>query len=324
MKIGTIEAPKGHKAFGRFTTVATHADFSVDIPLHIINGAKDGPVLLVQAGVSGLEIEPAMTLPGLAKQLDPAQMAGTLILVPLLNTTGFEFEQRNAIWDDKDLNTLGRGRVDGSVSERMIYHYYDQVVSRADAMLDLHTGALSSYYRYVGVYNTGAVEQSRKLAAALGVPQVLIGQPDDHSMANEAAKDAKTVVSVWIGGGPGLRDYGTQDAAYLQEAVLNALVHLGMLPAASRQPPATPQILEFGAVVKGLGEPGLIFMNTALRGQRVKVGDSLGFVRHAFTGARLQDILAPRDGVVMHAGSVWPVVRHTEDVTLAILGDPVD
>ena len=324
MKIGNIEAPKGHKAFGRFTTGITHADFSVDIPLHIINGARDGPVLLVQAGVSGLEIEPAMTLPGLVKKIDPTQMAGTLILVPLLNTTGFEFEQRNAIWDDKDLNTLGRGQVDGSVSERMIYHYYDQVVRRADGLLDLHTGALSSYYRYVGVYNTGSVESSRKLAAALGVPQVLLGQPEDQSLAYEAAIDSKTVASVWVGGGPGLRDYGTQDAAYVQQAVFNALAHLGIMPAASHPPAPPPQMLKFGAMVKGLGEPGLVFMNIALRGRCVKAGDALGYIRHAFTGAHLKDIVAPRDGVVVHAGAVWPVVRHTEDVILAILGDPVD
>src|SRR6185295_329797 len=115
MKIDTIEAHRGQKAFGRLKTVVTHANFSVDIPLHIVHGASDGPILLVQAGISGLEIEPAMTLPGLVKQLDPAQIAGTLILVPLLNTTGFEFEQRNAIWDDKNLNTLGRGLASGSI-----------------------------------------------------------------------------------------------------------------------------------------------------------------------------------------------------------------
>lgn len=324
MKIGSIEAPHGQKAFGRFQTVVTHANFSVDVPLHIVQGAAAGPVLLVQAGVSGLEIEPAMTLPGLVKQLDPSTIAGTLILVPLLNTTGFEFEQRNAIWDDKDLNALGRGREDGSTSEQMVLKYFAEVVSRADAVLDVHTGALSAYYRYAGVYNVGAVEVSTKLAKALRLPQVLVGQPADNSMAHEAAKDGKAVVSLWVGGGPGLRDYGAEDADLLKNAVLNAMAHLGMLrqPGAAQSRPS--QVLKFHSHVQAAAEPGLVFMNAGLRGKAVKAGDKLGYVRHAFTGARLRDITAPRAGVVLHAGSVWPVVRHTEDVTLAILGDPVD
>jgi predicted deacylase len=324
MKIGSIEAPKGQKAFGRFKTGVTHADFSVDIPLHIIHGAGDGPVLLVQAGVSGLEIEPAMSLPGLVKQLDPAQMAGTLILVPLLNTTGFEFEQRNAIWDDKNLNALRGGRADGSVSERMVHRYFGEVVNRADAVLDVHTGSLSGYYRYAGVYDVGAPDRSAELARALGLPQVLLGQPADESMAYAAAQDGKSVVSLWIGGGPGLRDYGAADAALLRQAVLNAVRHLGMGGPAVAAPGPASQVLKLNSIIQTGGEPGLVFMNTGLRGQRVLAGDSLGYVRHAFTGARIRDIAAPRDGVVLHAGCVWPVVRQTEDTTLAILGDLVE
>ena len=151
MRIGTIEAKKGEKAFGFLKAVETHGRFSVHVPLHIIEGASDGPVLLVQAGVSGLEIEPAMILPKVVEELDPAKISGTLLLVPLLNTSGFEFEQVNAVWDDKNLNTLGRGRADGTVSDQMIHRYYEEVISRADAMVDIHTGALWGYFRYAGV-----------------------------------------------------------------------------------------------------------------------------------------------------------------------------
>ena len=49
------------------------------------------------------------------------------------------------------------------------------------------------------------------LAISLGLPQVLLGQPEDKSLAFEAAKDGKAVVSAWIGGGPGLRDYREED-----------------------------------------------------------------------------------------------------------------
>ena len=177
MKIGTVEAKKGEKAFGFFKTGETHGRFAAHIPLHIVNGASTGPMLVVQAGLSGLELEPALILPQVIKALNPAELSGTLVLVPLMNTSGFEFEQVNAAWDDKDLNALGRGKADGTISEQMLHQYYQEVVSKADALLDIRTGAQWSYHRYAGIYKTVEVEASRQLAIALGLGQVLLGQP---------------------------------------------------------------------------------------------------------------------------------------------------
>ena len=227
MKIDSIEAKKGSKAFGFFETGVTHSRFSANIPLHIVEGASDGPVLVVQAGLSGLEIEPALVLPQVVKEIDPSVLSGTLILVPLMNTSGFEFEQVNSIWDDKNLNELGRGSSDGTISEQMIDKYYSEVISKADALLDIHTGSQWSYHRYAGVYNTGEVDKSRKMAVDAGLPQVLLSQPADTSMAYEAAKDGITVVSAWIGGGPGLRDYREEDMNRISNAVMNlSLIHI--------------------------------------------------------------------------------------------------
>ena len=50
MKLGTIEAKPGEKAYGFFQTGETHGQFPAHIPLHIVNGAADGPTLVVQAG----------------------------------------------------------------------------------------------------------------------------------------------------------------------------------------------------------------------------------------------------------------------------------
>ena len=74
MKIGTIEAAAGEKAYGLFKTGESHGRFPVHIPLHIVNGAGDGPTLVVQAGASGLEIEPSLILPQVVNELDPAKI----------------------------------------------------------------------------------------------------------------------------------------------------------------------------------------------------------------------------------------------------------
>lgn len=323
MKIGTIEAQRGEKAFGSLEAIKTHGRLSVHVPLHVVAGASEGPVLLVQAGVSGLEIEPAMTLPKVIEEIDSEKMSGTLILVPQLNTSGFEFEQVNAIWDDKDLNTLGRGKEDGTVSEHLIFTYYREVVSKADAVVDIHTGAKRGYHRYAGVYKVGDEEASKDLAVALGLPQVLLGQPEDQSMAFEAAKDGKAVVSAWIGGGPGLRDHREDDGRRVRNALLNAMRHLEML-SGDLEFEDTNQVtvLESHTVLKVEGERGLTFVDKEKRGQQVEAGEKLGYVKHPFTGDVLQEITVSRGGVMLHAGASWPVVL--EGATLAILGDVVE
>ena len=322
MKIGSIEAKKGSKAFGFFETGVTHSRFSANIPLHIVEGASDGPVLVVQAGLSGLEIEPALVLPQVVKEIDPSVLSGTLILVPLMNTSGFEFEQVNSIWDDKNLNELGRGSSDGTISEQMIDKYYSEVISKADALLDIHTGSQWSYHRYAGVYNTGEVDKSRKMAVDAGLPQVLLSQPADTSMAYEAAKDGIAVVSAWIGGGPGLRDYREEDMNRISNAVMNSMKSLGMLSGDLEFESSKTDVIDAHTVLKPSGERGFVFMDTDKRGSTVAAGDIIGHVRHPFEGTTIEEIKAPKAGVVLFAGASWPVLP--EGTTLAILGDLVE
>ncbi|MBI1295660.1 hypothetical protein GC175_11970 [bacterium] len=324
MRIGTIEIQAGQKEYGFLAGQPTRGVFDVQIPLHVIAGARPGPRLVIQAGVSGLEIEPAMTLPKVVAEIDPAHLAGTLIVVPLMNTTGFEFEQVEAVWDGKDLNSLGRGRAEGTVSEQLLHRYYTEVVESADALIDIHTGALWGYFRYAGVYATGAQDASLDLALALGLPHVLLGQPEDDSLAHVAAQNGKTVVSAWIGGGPGLRDFRVEDAQRVRLAVFNALQHLGMLstmPSLAAPDGVDVTLLQAHTIVRNGSPRGMVFMDKTKRGQSVAAGERLGYVRHPFSGETLHDITAPRAGVMLHAGGVWPMLH--DDAILAILGDPV-
>ena len=322
MKLGTIEAAPGSKAFGRFQTGKTHGQFPAHIPLHIVNGAQAGPILVVQAGTSGLEIEPSLILPHIVKELDPAQVRGALILVPLMNTSGFEFTQVNSAWDDKHLNRLGRGDAAGSISQQMVHQYYQAAIANADALLDIRSGSQWSYHHFAGVYSAGNAEKSRDLALALGLPQVVLGQDADDSMAHEAAKDGLAVVAAHIGGGPGLRDYRERDLARIRNAVLNAMRHLGMLAGELESDSDSVVVLQQHTVMMPTGARGFTFMDKTLRGKAVNAGDQLGYVRHPFSGEALEAICAPRSGIVVEGGASWPVVP--EDTMLAILGDLVE
>ncbi len=319
MKIGTIEAAPGTKAYGYFKIGETHGRFPVQIPLHIVNGAADGPTLVVHAGASGLEIEPALILPHVVNELDPADISGTLVLAPLMNTSGFEFASVTSVYDGKHLNHVGRGDATGSVSEQLIHGYYEAAIAGADALLDIRTGSQWSYHQFVGVHDEGDNASSRALAVALGLPQVVIGQDSHDSMAQAAARDGKNVAVAFIGGGPGLRDYRDQDLGRTRNAVLNAMRHLGMLAGSLESDVDSVAVIREHSVITPSGERGFTFMDKRLRGQQVSEGDVIGYVRHPFSGETIEQILAPRAGIVVHAGASWPVAP--EDEILAIIGD---
>ena len=322
MKLGNVAAGSGEKAFGFFKTGETHGRFPVHIPLHIVNGAQSGPRLVVQAGTSGLEIEPSLVLPHIANELDPAQIRGTLIIVPLMNTSGFDFEQINSAWDDKHLNRLGRGCADGSVSEQLVHAWFRDAISGADGLVDIRTGSQWSYHRFAGCWAAGDADKSRALAVSLGLPQVLCNLPEDNSMAAAAAADGIAAVAAYIGGGPGLRDYREDDMGRIRNAVRNAMLHLGMLDGESTRESDEIAVIEAHTTLKPTGERGFTFIDSGKRGQMVAAGEEIGYVRHPFTGERLESIRAPRAGVMLHAGLSWPVPP--EDTVLAILGDQVD
>ena len=79
-----------------------------------------------------------------------------------MNTSGFEFGQVNSAWDDKHLNRLGRGDANGSVSEQLIHLYYQEVIEKADALVDIRTGSQWSYHHFAGVNDEGDVDDRKR------------------------------------------------------------------------------------------------------------------------------------------------------------------
>jgi predicted deacylase len=74
-------------------------------------------------------------------------------------------------------------------------------------------------------------------------------------------------------------------------------------------------------VLRPEGPRGFVFINKHKRGQKLAAGETLGIVRHPFTGEVIAELKAERPGIMLHAGASWPVVL--EGDILAILGDEI-
>ena len=87
--VGTASAAPGQKSTG-YLEVPAGVDAATRIPVIVINGKKRGPVLALVSGAHGTEYTSTIAIEKLINLLDPSQIAGTVILVPLVNIQSFE------------------------------------------------------------------------------------------------------------------------------------------------------------------------------------------------------------------------------------------
>src|SRR5260370_18806083 len=141
-------------------------DAGTQIPIATIRGSHPGPVLALIAGNHGYEYPPILALQKLRSQIDPAKVCGTIVMVHVANMPSFL--GRTVYFspiDGKNLNRVYPGRKDGTVSERIAYAITNEVIDKADYVLDLHCGDGNEWLRPY-VYQTVTGNQDLDQATA--------------------------------------------------------------------------------------------------------------------------------------------------------------
>src|SRR6266496_3116768 len=87
--VGTATATRGKKALG-VLKVPAGSDGGYDMPVAVIHGARPGPVLAVASGAHGSEYASILAVQRMIETVNPADVSGTLILLPLINVPSFE------------------------------------------------------------------------------------------------------------------------------------------------------------------------------------------------------------------------------------------
>ncbi len=243
--VGTASAAPGQKATG-YLEVPAGVDAATNIPVIVINGAKHGPVLALVSGAHGTEYASIIALEKLIPLLDPAQLSGTVVLLPLVNIPSFEQKvpHVNPV-DNKSMNRFYPGKVDGTQTERASYLITKQVVDRCDYLIDYHGGDLDESLRPYSYWApTGKAEQdriSKEMVLAFGLDHIIIWRERSSDPANTRYLDDTAAVrgkpSIVVEAGyAGTVD--TDDVALLVYGTLSTMRALKMLPgepAAHRQ-----------------------------------------------------------------------------------------
>src|SRR5947209_9237931 len=206
---GTASAASGQKATG-YLAVPAGVDAAANIPVVVVNGAKPGPVLALVSGSHGTEYASIIAVEKLIATLDPAEVSGTVILLPLVNLASFEQKvpHVNPV-DNKSMNRFYPGKADGTQTERASYLITKEVVEKCDYLIDFHGGDLDESLRpYAYWVVSGNAKQdgvAKEMALAFGLDHIIISadRPKDLSatryLDNTAAMRGKPAVTVEAG-----------------------------------------------------------------------------------------------------------------------------
>jgi predicted deacylase len=312
---GTATAAAGQRANG-YLEVPAASDPATKIPVIVINGAKPGPILALVSGAHGTEYASIIALEKLIT-IDPLQLSGTVVLLPLVNIPSFlqKVPHVNPI-DNKSMNRFYPGKAEGTQTERASYLITKEVVDRCDYLIDYHGGDLDESLRPYAYWGpTGKAEQdhiSKEMVLAFGLDHIIVWRerPTDRTatryLDNTASVHGKPSIVVEAGHA-GTTE--TDDIALLVNGTLSTMRALKMLPG-DPHPVENPVWLD--KVIDVTSDIEGIFYPLVKRGTYVSANARLGYVTDYF-GKVILEPRAPESGVVLHVNAV-PSLKKGDNV----------
>ncbi len=318
--VGNANAARGQKATGT-VEVPAGVDAALSIPVAVVNGAKPGPVLALVAGSHGTEYTSIIALEKLIGMLNPNEISGTVIIVPLINIQSFEQKvpHLNPV-DKKSMNRFYPGKMDGTQTDRASYLITKEVVEKCDHLIDLHGGDLDESLRPYSYWTkTGNEKQdqiSREMLLAFGLDHIIISadRPKDPQgsryLENTASTRGKPSITAEAGHAGTVE---TDDLNALINGCLNVMRYLKMLPG---QTAAVEHPVWIEKVVTVASEQTGIFYPLVKRGTYVEQGMKIGYVTD-YVGKTIFEARASASGVVLY---VCAVPSMTKGATIANIG----
>ena len=312
LTIGTATAHAGQRATG-FIQVPAGADAAMRIPVIVINGAKPGPTLALVAGSHGTEYASIIALEKLGLDINPADLSGALVIVPLINLASFAQKVPHINpTDGKNMNRMFPGKADGTQTERALWAIGHQVVERCDYLIDLHGGDLDENlrrYSYLPITGKAKLDAtSRGMVMAFGLDHVIIQQQQGPSVPGATsisrfAEDLGKPTVIAEAGHAGTTD--AEDVDALVRGSENVMRHLKMLPGEVKPVEHPVWIGQITTVHSG--QEG-IFYPLVTPEAYVTQGMRIGYTTDFF-GQQVADVVAPISGIVVYICSVPSMIK---------------
>lgn len=303
IQIGNLLAKKGEKIQGHIHYVNS----SVTAPITLIAGEGEGKTGLILGGIHSAEYVGIQTAIELASELMPSQVKGNLIIMPLVNTDGFEHRTNSMVYEDgKNLNRVFPGDKDGTLADKMAYTICQEIFPKIDFMIDLHCGdAYEELTPYV--YAQGATDEktsalSVAMANQMDVPYIVLSNVAGGGGYNYAGSLGIPGVLVERGN---LGVWSKKEVDENKEDVRRILHYLQLL--SGEVAPVQESVVLKNVVYRNADFAGC-FYPSLRAGDFFSKGTLLGVIRDYF-GKTLQSYYAEFDGVILYQTASLTVLK---------------
>ena len=270
----------------------------------VANG--EGPTALVIGGVHGDEPEGQVAALNLARELEPEQVNGRVIVIPCLSLEASHAYTR--LWPSgANLNRSFPGRPDGPPDEQLAHFLSSVLFPLADVIVDIHSGGRTGLcLPWSEMHWVEDAEQRRQMVEGMLAWNtdwccVYIDIAGTGLLVGEAERQGKIVVSTELGGG------GHVTAAIhrlARSGLANVLRHVGVLAGEVETRESLglpPQVLLMATDTDNylLAPVSGVFETLVDLGQRVQAGEVVGRI-HSLEQPEHepQAVVARNDGVV--------------------------
>lgn len=275
--------------------VAKLYDFTdMNIPIEVVRGKKEGPVLFVSGAIHGDEINGVEIIRQLLTHKSLNRIKGTLIAVPIVNVFGFNTKSRY-LPDRRDLNRCFPGSETGSLAAQMAHIFMKEIVQKCTHGIDLHCAAIN---RINLPQIRACLDEplTEDMAKAFRVPVVMHSELRDGSL-RQATKELG-IPTLLFEGGESLR-FNRKVIKSGLHGVISVMREIGMLPKLRSKSDKNDVFIARSSHWIRAPHSGILSVKKKI-GELVEKGQVLGIVSDPF-GKQEIKIRAKRTGIIIGA-----------------------
>ncbi|MYM62540.1 succinylglutamate desuccinylase [Pseudomaricurvus sp. HS19] len=259
-------------------------------PVLIVNGAQAGPTLCLTGAIHGDELNGIEIIRRVMYNLDPQELSGTVIGVPIVNLQGFHSSSRY-LPDRRDLNRYFPGNPRGSSADRIAYSFFNEVVKHCDALVDIHTGSFQRT-NLPQVRADLSVPKVLELTQSFGATVVLESQGTKGTLRRAAVEAGIPAATLEAGESMRLQEKSVKHGV---NGINTLMSKMGMIERFRIWGDPEPVYYKSEWV---RADHGGILLGHAKLGERVEKGELLGVVTDPITNVK-SNIYSPYNGRII-------------------------
>jgi predicted deacylase len=318
------ENEKPGRYFTRLEVTTMLNGATLSVPLHVVTGARPGPVFGIVTNTHGDEFVPTIAIRQYIDRLDVNTLSGRLVIVSVANplaTANFG-RQTPEQHGRTDLHEVYPGNARGNTTQMIAATITEHVLHHVDALIDFHSGGSGGRLQARVDYNAKTPDELKKknlaLARAFGAPFV-----HENEFAGAAAHYLNgrgvPAVNPEVGGSY----LGPAHTRHYIETMVNGLAgmmrHLGMIEGSVTPVRQVHFDLKARREIRPKNSGYLVshYQRPEDLGQLIKGGTALGEVIDLYSYKVLETLTAPFDGYLFFSRYSGAVGGGTQAFALA-------